>query len=446
MFPQKQSVILFFCITGIAIILNIISNVSKIDNQIHIGVAGFYASDKILSQRLGIVKNRYLSPDVNSQNHTIKNNHTIVVENGGSIKTAYDVASSGDTILIKEGTYKERLILKKDNLTVRGFTRRTATINGGFEIWGNHIKIESLNFTNDVVKIWPDRYTIFLRNGGNGAEIKDNYFFNIPGDAAISAEDNNTVADVIIKDNHVYNCTMGIDIYGRNWLVENNEVEKLHNYGYGDSDYSRFHGTGHVIRNNYFHGTDPSEIGKSHVDCFQTFRGSTSNILIEGNTCYDFHQGVMSEQRDSMDNTNNITVTKNVFANFKKGFIDHSHGIIVHESDHYIINNNTFINMGVRGILFKDDPNFPYSPDYETVRDNIFYQDGNPAYHFPKSSKGCVGGYNILFNSGELPDSSDIEEDPMFIDFTDLDFHPASNSIACGCSENGSYVGALPCK
>jgi len=438
--------IYFIGIAGIVIIPGVLIIIFHLDNHLKIRTAGLFASNIILIQKFIYINNQDPSLKENSQNHLIRNNHSIVVESGSSIKEAYDLASPGDTILIKEGTYKERLILKKDNLTIRGFTRRTATIIGGFEIWGNHIKIESLNFTNETVKKWPERYTIFLRNGGNGTQIIDNYFFNIPGDAAISAQDNNIVADVIIKDNYVYNCAMGIDIHGRNWLVENNEVEKLHNYGYGDSDYSRFHGTGHVIRNNYFHGTDPSEIGKSHVDCFQTFRGSTSNILIEGNTCYDFHQGIMSEQRDSLDNTNNITVIKNVFANFKKDFIDHSHGVIVHESDHYIIQNNTFINMGVRGVLFKDDPNFPFSPDYETVKDNIFYQDGSPAYHFTKNSIGCVGGYNILFNSGELPDSLDIEEDPMFKDFAGLDFHPASNSIACGFSENGSYVGALPCE
>ena len=375
-----------------------------------------------------------------------RNGHSILVTNGGSIKAAYDLASPGDTLLVSGGIYKERVKLRKDDITIRCYPRRTATINGGFEIYGNNIKIEGLNFTNEIVKVWPGRYTIFIQYGAKGTQITDNYFFDIPGDAAISADENNTVSDVIIKDNYIYNCTMGIDIHGKNWIVENNEVERLHNYGYGDSDYSRFHGTGHIIKNNFFHGTDPSEIGKAHVDCFQTFRGNTSNILIKGNICYDFHQGVMSEQRDSTDNTNNITLINNIFANFKKEFIDHSHGIIVHDSDHYTIKNNTFINVGVRGILFKDDPNFPFSPDSETVRDNIFYQVGSPAYHFLRKSHGCIGGYNLLYKSGELLDSLDILQNPMFIDYNTFNFRPEPNSTACNCSENENYVGALPCK
>ena len=374
------------------------------------------------------------------------NNHFILVKTGTSIKDAYNLALPGDTILIEEGTYKERIILKKNNLTIRGFTRRTATIDGGFEIRGENIKIEELNFTNETVKTWPDRYTIFMRNGSNETEITDNYFFDIPGDAAISAAENNSVNNVIVKSNYIYNCAMGIDIHGNNWLVENNEVERLHNYGYSDSDYSRFHGTGHIIKNNFFHGTEPAEIGKAHIDCFQTFRGNTSNILIEGNVCYDFHQGIMSEQRDSSDNTNNITFINNVMANFKKDFIIHSHGIIIHDSDHYTIKNNTFINMGVRGILFKDDPQFPFSPDFETVKNNIFYQVGSPAYHFLKNSKGCSGGYNLLYNSGGLPDTTDIEADPMFVDYNNLDFHLLSNSAACSSGESENYIGAFPCK
>jgi len=419
MFQSKKSLVVFIMLSGFIILVGIIAGRSETTNH------------------------KWNDDTINQVGFS---NHSILVKTGGSIKNAYDLASRGDTIFIEEGTYKERIILKKNNLTIRGFTRRTATISGGFEIWGDNVKIEQLNFTNETVKKWPDRYTIFLRNGGNGTEITDNYFFDIPGDAAISADEHNTVSNVTIKDNLIYNCTMGIDIHGKNWLVENNEVEKLHNYGYGDSDYSRFHGTGHVIKNNFYHGTDPSEIGKAHVDCFQTFRGGTNNILIEGNTCYDFHQGIMSEQRDSNDNTNNITVTNNVFANFKKGFIDHSHGIIVHESDHYTIRNNTFINMGVRGILFKDDPNFPFSPDYEIVKDNIFYQVGSPAYHFLKNSIGCEGGHNLFFESGDLPDSLDVQTDSSFFDFNSLDFHPSSGSKACNCGDNRSYVGALPCK
>jgi len=238
MIQTKTPIIFFICIIGGMFFFSAFTDHIQINNRTKVQATGLsvfnntavYNSAGFLSQ----------DPTLNVliNNPIIRNNHSIFVNAGGSIKAAYDLALPGDTILIEEGTYKERLILKKDSLTIRSYTRRTATINGGFEIWSNHIKIERLKFTNDVVKVWPDRYTIFLRNGSNGTQITDNYFFNIPGDAAISADENNTVTDVIIKDNYIYNCTMGIDIHGKNWLVENNEVEKLHNYGYGDSDYS----------------------------------------------------------------------------------------------------------------------------------------------------------------------------------------------------------------
>ncbi len=85
-----------------------------------------------------------------------------------------------------------------------------------------------------------------------------------------------------------------------------------------------------------------------------------------------------------------IVVRNNVFANCKKEFIRNNHGIIVHNSDNYLIEHNTFITMGVRRVLYKDDSGFPYSPDYKTVKNNIFYQTGEPANYFPKRSNGSA--------------------------------------------------------
>jgi len=57
-------------------------------------------------------------------------------------------------------------------------------------------------------------------------------------------------------------------------------------------------------------------IGSDHVDCFQTFDNngeSLRDVLVEGNTCMDFHQGFMGEASFHQASSN-ITFRNNVFA------------------------------------------------------------------------------------------------------------------------------------
>ena len=105
----------------------------------------------------------------------------------------------------------------------------------------------------------------------------------------------------------------------------NNEVSGLANWGQDDdADYSRFVGTNHSFINNYFHGADPDALSTlygAHVDCFQTFDdggpASSYDILIDGNICYDTHQGLIGEAIYSGDSTG-LTIRNNVFVKPEK--------------------------------------------------------------------------------------------------------------------------------
>jgi parallel beta-helix repeat protein len=53
---------------------------------------------------------------------------TIVVERGESIQAAIDRASPGDTILVRPGTYREHLIVRKDDLTLKALRGRGSVL------------------------------------------------------------------------------------------------------------------------------------------------------------------------------------------------------------------------------------------------------------------------------------------------------------------------------
>ena len=107
-----------------------------------------------------------------------------------------------------------------------------------------------------------------------------------------------------IAYNKVYHSEYGFILDGEDWLVENNEVNRLFMYApgrkYDDCDYTRFFGKGCVAALQLLPRQHPAEIKTAHVDCIQTFTRNgeiAMDLLFEYNTCFDFHQMCMVETR-----------------------------------------------------------------------------------------------------------------------------------------------------
>ena len=104
----------------------------------------------------------------------------------------------------------------------------------------------------------------------------------------------------IVRNNRLYrNSQAGIDVYGRDNLVEGNEIWGTIQYhpkwnnppSWVDADGINFFGSGHIIRGNYIHDikySDPENVNP-HIDCFQTFSDSdhelAQNVILEKNIC-----------------------------------------------------------------------------------------------------------------------------------------------------------------
>ena len=122
-----------------------------------------------------------------------------------------------------------------------------------------------------------------------------------------------------IAYNKVYHSQYGFMLGGDDWLVENNEVNRLFMYTPGnrkdDCDYSRFFGKGCVERYNYYHGSTSAEIRVAHVDCLQTFTNNgeiAQDLVFEYNTCFDFHQMCMVESAPHIGSVRGWTFRGNI--------------------------------------------------------------------------------------------------------------------------------------
>jgi len=162
----------------------------------------------------------------------------------GTIQHAADVAQPGDTVYVEEGTYNERIYFtnsgtSENNITFRSSPRRVATVNGGFDINQDYICVEGFRITSDVNGMSA------IEISGEFVDVVDNYFFNVRG-RAICGDVNKKPRGAYIANNHIYHSQMGFCVYGTNWLVKNNEVERLYNYYSSDCDYARFFGDRYI--------------------------------------------------------------------------------------------------------------------------------------------------------------------------------------------------------
>lgn len=355
-----------------------------------------------------------------------------------TIVHAGNVAQAGDTIYVKEATYNERVRLANSGnngtkITFKSSPRRAATVVGGFDADGDHIRIEG--FT-----IISGENAIGVKILGDYVDIVDNYFCNnkykaIRGDLA------NNPKSAYIADNHIFHSQSGIVVEGEAWLVENNEIERLYDYGGGDCDYARFFGDNHVFRHNYFHGTMASEIGAAHVDCFQTWAGGgkhAHNILFENNRCYHFHQVLMTE--NYYDDISHLIFKNNVFAHGTLG--GKGYGLFVKGVPYIVTTNNTFVDIRYTAVYIRNDNS---RPKYAIIKNNIFYTCGN-AYSLDDTSSSA--DYNLFFNTG-YPSSHGAHDlvniNPLFVRPDNDDYSLQTGSPACEAGEGRTYIGAIPC-
>jgi hypothetical protein len=354
-----------------------------------------------------------------------------------TITHAADTLQAGDTVIVKPGLYPERIVPKNSGaaggfITFQAEPALSVTMYGFDTVNASYLRIQGFNITtSDALTGWTEGYGVFVRS--DNVEVLDNYFYNRKTTAIQGYWHDPYPHNAHIAGNRIYHSQMGIGITGSGWLVENNEVERLFNYGGGDSDYSRFFGDDHVIRHNYFHGTDFSEIGSAHVDCFQTFdnNGETGhNILFDGNTCADFHQGLMGEAHYYHD-ISHLTFRNNLFMH------GGAWGLCIQDLTDITVVNNTFYDIQYHGIGMQSD--YTAKPANLVVQNNIFYNTGT-SYWFPDNS-GSWGDHNLIFQSQDPPVAGAhdlIGVDPRFVDAASEDFHllPGSPAIDAGAALN----------
>jgi len=192
----------------------------------------------------------WLKISTNSLEH-----RTWVVDTAGTgdfsiIQDAINAASSGDTIMVKEGTYYEHLTINKE-LTLQGENRDSTIIDAqGTEPWGivvvsaNNVKISGFKIRNA-----PSRGNAIWIDGYNGSVISNNIITDNGDGIRILHSQGNIISSNIVQNNPY--TAIGFD-WAYNNLVTGNVV--LNNYigiGAGNPSYDNVFSENNITGNHY---------------------------------------------------------------------------------------------------------------------------------------------------------------------------------------------------
>lgn len=327
--------------------------------------------------------------------------YIVVPDDYPTIQAGVDAAQIGDTIVVLGGTesdpvaFEERVTFADvpAGVTLKAEPRRSVVVKGFNTGWaGVGLTIQGFVVTNPETK-----FAVLIDS--DEVTFADNYVYDV--DYSIYV--NGWPVGGVIRDNRIYKCGMGLFVRGYEWLVENNEVERLIDRGH-DTDYSRAFGPDHVFRGNWFHGTYKSEIGSRHPDGFQTFTNNgpgATNFLFEQNVVEGFGQGVILAAVDTPGGVSG-TVQNNVFVgNYLDAPVSGAYGILAHyDVVDLVVVNNYFIDINHHGVFLRFGAQ-------GRIQYNVFYNAGSN-YHADAASS-LVGGYNVL----------DQESYPRYLEETD---------------------------
>lgn len=346
-----------------------------------------------------------------------------------TIQHAANVLPEGDIVVVHSGHYPERVTVRRPNLT---FHTDGEVLMQGFSIEADYTAIAGFTIMSLVDEV-PEGIGIDVPRAGF-CLIEDNRFlYNTWGGLRLLGSTDNPSAshDCIVRNNLFFrNAMYGAEVMGQNHLIENNEVSHTIQFhpcssstaSWLDADGFRFHGSGHIFRNNYIHdipfGTAGYEtascdleslsdlsldfVSDPHTDCFQTYDGDRiagHDILFEGNRCQlpsadKWQDAVGAKAFQGTGNTYNLTFRNNlVVADLLSIFADGCHDIT--------IVNNTFIGSGdahSQGLQFEN------CLGNIQVKNNVFYDQRNGIGHIWQNNSPVDAGYNCIYRTdGRTP-------------------------------------------
>lgn len=139
----------------------------------------------------------------------------LTVRDGDSIQTTLMLASTGDTVCVRPGTYEEDVEVKKDDVVLRGLTParsgNPATVEGSvsLEAHGTVVHRLAVTRTDDIAA--PEPIDAFgIRVTASDTVVADNLVHSLTGESknwgainGIQVFGSSAISDIVVRDNTV---------------------------------------------------------------------------------------------------------------------------------------------------------------------------------------------------------------------------------------------------
>ncbi|HUS47745.1 MAG TPA: DUF1565 domain-containing protein [Phycisphaerae bacterium] len=357
-----------------------------------------------------------------------------------TVSRAVRAARAGDTVLVMEGTYPERVVVSiaataDRPVVLRSVPPQAARLYGLDANGASYLRVEGFRFSPADPKV--KRAAVEFGDASHVEFVGNRIDHNYMGLRGAGA-------DVRIAYNHVYHTQYGM-LSGKDsraWRIENNRIERLFWYIAGDCDYSRMWGKDHLVRANRYHGTIRAEVGKAHLDCVQTFNvkkdnpgQGLQNFTFEDNVCSQFSQCFMLST-STPGTVHHITVRRNIIAPKMGGDAGGSWGLCLEAVENLTAENNTLVHIGLYGIGYR------HGSKDGVVGGNLYCGIPNP---LAGTSVRCSG--NLAWQSKLDRKGADANgfllSDPKLADPNAGNFRLTKGSPAIGAGADGRAIGAL---
>jgi parallel beta-helix repeat protein len=337
--------------------------------------------------------------------------HTWIVDDDGpahfrKIQDAINVATSGDTILVRAGTYYENVVVNKSLLLI-GENKDATVIDGGgtgnvLNITASHVVVENFTIMNSGG--WPSSGVHLMRISNStikNSNIKNNYYGIV-----LEESSSNTISENIITNNDYYGISIGSSS-NSNKVFRNRLEDNI-----GDGIYIGYSSKNTVSANN------------------MTRNGSTGIFLYFASNNTIFKNNI-KENKDGivlLDSSNNNTISENnVVANTHIGiFIGE---LIISGSSNNTIYGNTLTANSYYGIIFENSSdnkifhnNFNNTNQVLSVDSMNVWDDGYPSggnYWSDYTGVDVYSGPNQ-----DKPGDDGIGDTPYVIDENNQDNYP----------------------
>ncbi|WP_051477533.1 carbohydrate-binding protein [Aquimarina pacifica] len=395
-----------------------------------------------------------------------------------TIQTAINVATAGDIIYVRSGSYAEKIWWANSGsegspITLTNYLNEEVTISGitptnstqGAQILissKSYIRINGITFSDNIMN-----YADGINVQGSGTDIQitncefdnigwtsDKTTFPTPSDSAHAiiflGSTSTSLNNITISNNYVHDCITGysesITIVGNveDFLIENNTLDSNTNIGIDAAGHFTWTGAptevnysrNGIIRNN----TVSNYAGPEDLDAAGgIYTDGGSYITIENNTVYNYKVG-FSVGCEVAGNTNTGNIVRNNIAyncSLSGLFLGSNTTSVVQNTEVY---GNTFYKCGTG--TFDNGQIALQNNDGSSIKNNIMYPtEGRTAMvqMGGTTSTNNTLAYNLYWrDSGDTSNlfyditnnTNSVMADPLFENASSYDFHISSSSPA----------------